>query len=549
LHGDTVVTRTHLLVPLALLAALGCDRALGHSCQSVVECGVGWDCVQGTCQLPTSTDAGLDRIGDGPTDSQAGDCDGGCAPQICVVGTANCDTSNLDCESRIADQPGCFPSYAGTTVLTTGSLSVTAVAIGDDGAVYLGGGFLGTADFDPGDGVDVRSAAGTPDGFITKLNPDGSRAWTTTFGATASVTSIAVSATSLTVVGGYSGAVDFDSGPGVAARTVGGGFILKLTLDGAFSWVSTLESGSYCFPHGMSEDDEGNIYVVGEYNGFCDFDPGPGVEQRGPVINTTYAYVVSITGQGALRWVHTYEGSACQSALSGVAVTRDGNAWVAGQTVGSCFLDGDVARPLPSSGALLAALDPSGSPSFTWTVGHDSTAFSRAVVAGADGSVYVAGTISEAVDFDSGPGVAMGSPAMASRPAPRSDRTSAGFVLNLTAGGAFRSVYTMAGIDVTGLSTLSDRGLLVMGNPVTSAGSGGGLFLTKLQADFTPGWSLYACGSSCGGLALAAGPSTFLVAGLNGGGAIDIDPGPAVDLLPSGEGFSSGVAFLSRYTF
>jgi len=503
------------------------------------------------CRLSPSNDAG--PVTDGPPktgdDDGTGTCAAPCNQQVCIAGTANCDTTTPDCESRITDAPACFPTYLGTTVVSSGGFSVNTVTVGADDAIYLAGGFMGTADLDPGPGSDERTAVGDQDGFITKLSPDGSRAWTVTFGAPVWVNSLSVSSTSLTVAGSYSGTADFDPGPGVAAHTTGaGGFILSLTLDGAFNWVSTLDSDLGCTPQRVAEDANGDFYVAGWFIGVCDFDPGPGVKKRSPLSNG-HAYVMKIDREGALLWVHSYEGEGCTGALAGVAVTRDGNAWFAGQTVGSCYLDGDLTRPVPGDGALFAAFDPSGNPIFTWTLGHETFALGQTVAAGADGSVYLAGLILEAVDFDPGPGVVMGSPTTAPRPAPRSDRGDAGFVLNLTASGVFRSVYTMAAIEIGGMSTPPDGGVLVLGTPWTEESAASGLFLTRLRADLTPGWSLYACGPNCGWIALATGRSTFLVAAMNGGDAVDIDPGPAVDLLPSGLPPANGVTFLSRYAF
>ena len=545
------MTRTLLLVPLVLLAGLGCGRSPEHTCRSETECAVGWSCIQGMCRLSPPHDAG--PVTDGPLetgdDVGEGTCNAPCTTQVCVAGMANCDTTTPDCEARIADAPACFPTYLGTTVVSSGAFWVNTVSIGADDAIYLAGWFMGSADLDPGPGSDERTAVGAPDGFVTKLSPDGSRAWTVTFGATVWVTSLSVSATSLTVAGTYSGTADFDPGPGVAEHTTGsGGFILNLALDGAFNWVSTQDSDSGCAPQRVARDANGDFYVAGWYTGVCDFDPGPGVKALTPLSNG-HAFVMKIDRQGALLWVHSFEGEGCTGALADVAVTRDGNVWVTGQTVGSCYLDGDFARPVPGDGALTAAFDPSGTPRFTWTLGHETNALGQAVAAGADGSVYVGGLILEPVDFDPGPGMVMGSPADAFRPAPRSDRTNAGFVLNLTSAGAFRSVYTMAGVEIGGLSTLPDGGVLIMGTPWTTETAASGLFLSKLRADLTPGWSLYACGPYCGAIALARGRSTFLMAGMNGGDAVDVDPGPAVDLLPSGLAPANGVTFLSRYGF
>ena len=551
------MVRTPLLAPLVLLAGLACGRSPEHTCQSEVECAIGWSCIQGMCRLSPPNDAG--PVTDGPSeaggspetgdDNGTGTCSAPCTYQVCIAGMANCDTTTPDCESRIADAPACFPTYLGTTVVSSGAFWVNAVTIGADDAVYLAGGFMGRADFDPGPGSDERTPVGVPDGFVTKMSPDGSRAWTVTFGATVWLTSLSVSATSLTVAGTYSGTADFDPGPGVAEHTTGaGGFILNLTLDGAFNWVSTLDSDSGCTPHRLAQDANGDFYVAGYFSETCDFDPGPGVKAP-PPLATAQPYVMKMDRQGALLWVHFYGGDGCSGALSGVALTRDGNPWVIGQTVGSCYLDGDFARPVPGDGALFAAFDPSGSPRFTSTLGHGTSTVGQAVAAGADGSVYLAGLILEAVDFDPGPGVVMGSPTAAFRPSPRSDISSTGFVLNLTSAGAFRSVYTMGGIEIDGLTTTPDGGVVVMGTPFTVETAAGGLFLTRLHADLTPGSSLYTCGPYCGGIALAKGRSTFLMAGMNGGDTVDVDPGPAVDLLPSGLAPANGVTFLSRYAF
>lgn len=57
------------------------------------------------------------------------------------------------------------------------------VATDAAGNVFVGGEFLSsTVDFDPGPGVVNRTTSGSYDGFLLKLNADGSYGWVRTFG-------------------------------------------------------------------------------------------------------------------------------------------------------------------------------------------------------------------------------------------------------------------------------------------------------------------------------------------------------------------------------
>ncbi|MEK6674111.1 MAG: IPTL-CTERM sorting domain-containing protein [Planctomycetota bacterium] len=103
-----------------------------------------------------------------------------------------------------------------------GGLGLT---IDKDGAVIVTGRFRETVDFNPSDGIDLHTSNGDVDAFVTKLNADGSYAWTYTFGGN-----------------GY------DSGNGVAADTQGNiyvtgaingdvnPYVTKLNLQGQVVW-------------------------------------------------------------------------------------------------------------------------------------------------------------------------------------------------------------------------------------------------------------------------------------------------------------------------
>lgn len=70
-------------------------------------------------------------------------------------------------------------TYVWTKIIqaTDGSVG-TSVAVDDNGNIYFTGNFSGTADFDPGEGVDMRMASGGNqnkyDTFLTKITAHGS---------------------------------------------------------------------------------------------------------------------------------------------------------------------------------------------------------------------------------------------------------------------------------------------------------------------------------------------------------------------------------------
>lgn len=82
--------------------------------------------------------------------------------------------------------------------------------------------------------------------------------------------------------GGFKGTVDFDPGLGVQSLTnpenVFRGFLLKLSASGDFQWVIPFEgfSGAGSFVRGVETNASGSgVYSVGNFDGTVDFDPGP----------------------------------------------------------------------------------------------------------------------------------------------------------------------------------------------------------------------------------------------------------------------------------
>ena len=89
--------------------------------------------------------------------------------------TGSLKSRNFD--SKKAAIGGVTPLSQAVQIAAQRIYSFLAVAADDDGRVFATGYFEGTADFDPGQGTDLRASQGLSDIFLLALNADGTHAW------------------------------------------------------------------------------------------------------------------------------------------------------------------------------------------------------------------------------------------------------------------------------------------------------------------------------------------------------------------------------------
>lgn len=239
----------------------------------------------------------------------------------------------------------------------------SAFGVGADAAgnVFVCGAFEGTVDFDPTantKGDTVTGAAGD-NGYVLKLTAAGSFGWVSPFvGQTSSATSqcsdLAVDGGGNVVVGGaYRGSVDFKPGTGTYSLPTtggGGGFVAKLTSAGALAWAQPAGTG-YTAVHGLTLDAAGSVYVVGQFQGQVDFQPGTGstiLTSHG----STDVFVSKFSAAGTFAWATSFGGTGSDRA-EGIAVDAAGNVYVAGYYYDTIDFDPDpiASYGLTSAGA------------------------------------------------------------------------------------------------------------------------------------------------------------------------------------------------------
>jgi hypothetical protein len=143
-----------------------------------------------------------------------------------------------------------------------------AIAAGPTGAIYITGS-TGSLDLPAATGFQQAHGGGSGDGFVVKINPDGSGpVYATYLGGSGEefVSAIAVDAGDRAYIAGGTGSLDFPIAAAVQAAHGGGndGFLTKLSPDGAALIVSTYLGGfDGDTVIGMALDQAGAVYLTG----------------------------------------------------------------------------------------------------------------------------------------------------------------------------------------------------------------------------------------------------------------------------------------------
>ena len=179
-----------------------------------------------------------------------------------------------------------------------------AVAIDGEGNVVLSGDYLG-GDFDSGPDTTTLPIYGSHDIYVTKLDSDGNFIWAKGIGAGGidEGFSVAVDNTgNIYFTDTFSSSADFDPGPEIFYLNNNGGrdiLIVKIDAFGNFIWAKGIGGDRSDIGRSITTDNQGKIYITGEFHGDVDFDPGPGAFflSGDGVIGSSFISVLDEDGQ------------------------------------------------------------------------------------------------------------------------------------------------------------------------------------------------------------------------------------------------------------
>jgi len=195
-------------------------------------------------------------------------------------------------------------------------------------AVDLGGNAYVAGDSDASWGSPIRSYSGGEDGFLAKLDSNGVLLWNTFLGSNVGGEGAEAVALDLTGNVYVAGGTSASWGTPVRAFTSGGdGFAAKLTSNGALIWNTFIGGGGTDAAHSVAVDSSGNLYLAG------DSDANWGSPDR-PFSGGFDGFAAKIDSNGNLLW-STFLGGNANDFGFGAGVDATGNVYVAGYSQGA----------------------------------------------------------------------------------------------------------------------------------------------------------------------------------------------------------------------
>ncbi|MFN7511741.1 Calx-beta domain-containing protein [Microcystis sp.] len=261
-------------------------------------------------------------------------------------------------------------SKAWTRLLGTGTQAeATAITTGSDDSIYVGGSTTGN--------LDGQTYSGSRDAFISKYNPDGSKAWTRLLGTSNQdyANAITTGSDGSIYVGGYTGG-NLDGQINSRSSDI---FISKYNQDGTKAWtrllgVHTSIGGNNGY---LTTSSDGSIYVGGYTGSNLDGQINSG---------STDAFISKYKPDGTKVWTRLL-GTSGQDYANGLTTSSDGSIYVGGYTNGN--LDGQIYSG--GNDAFISKYKPDGTKAWTRLLGTSSSEFATAISTSGDGSIYVGG--------------------------------------------------------------------------------------------------------------------------------------------------------------
>ena len=209
------------------------------------------------------------------------------------------------------------------------------------GGVVVTGTYTGTADLDPGPGLE-EVIASSLDGFMLRLSASGAHVWSHVWSNTHPVDIHSVGLHpdgSVTCGLRYFATLDVD--PGGAAHTIttgppSDGAVLHLGASGAFLWVRRMNERGTAILIDLAVTPQGRIVGCGSFGDTLSL---PGLAQLMAPTLGGHGFVFAMDAAGQGLWIHELEAPGPASGFTSIAAGADGRVAVTAQLNGTVDID------------------------------------------------------------------------------------------------------------------------------------------------------------------------------------------------------------------
>jgi uncharacterized protein (AIM24 family) len=260
---------------------------------------------------------------------------------------------------------------------------VSAIALGKDGDIYVGGGFEMTASFG---GANLTSA-GKEDVVLARYGPEGEHLWSKRLGGSGveHLRALALDGSgNIITTGTFEGAADFGGGSLVSAgdRDI---FIAKYAPSGKYMWSKRFGGSLPDEGHGVAVDASGNIHAVGCFESTVSLGG-----QELTSVGGDDVFVAKFDGSGKHLWSRSF-GSKKTDNAGDVAVDSKGAVVITGAMYGEVDFGGGTLWGLGQTDIFVAKLTAAGKHEWSKLYGSPEMDDGQAVaVDGADNVILAA---------------------------------------------------------------------------------------------------------------------------------------------------------------
>jgi len=283
----------------------------------------------------------------------------------------------------------------------------TKIAVDDKGNVYVAGGFS-SSDFSPDGTTQTFAATAWNSVFVVKYDAGGNFRWVKTMGGSDGdfCRGIAVDGNGNVYLTGLYNSTDFSFGSSsniLPPAVSGDGYVMKLDSNGSFVWAINIGGTDGDDATAITVDSRNNIYVAGFFNGSADFNPNGTAMLTAAGVSD--AFLAKYDSAGNYIWARRMGGPDDDYGIS-VAAAADGHVYITGHINGNVTFDGTSLTLATAGGSrdpFLAGYDTAGA--FLWARNMGGPGFDEGYGVAVDGgnNVYVTGGFNDTANFSSGP--------------------------------------------------------------------------------------------------------------------------------------------------